>query len=105
MATLPGRAPRDQGPYGVLWNVRSGTWRRDERSGKQSESPSTHLRAHASSMAAIAYARGERAEPFSEVDWSDETNRTKKSGMEMDGTFRALSPSPCLRIFAMSFIQ
>ena len=31
--------------------------------------------------------------------------RTKKSGMEMDGTLRALSPSPCLRIFAMSLIQ
>jgi dihydroflavonol-4-reductase len=28
-----------------------------------------------SSIAAIAYGRGERAQPFSEVDWSDETNR------------------------------
>jgi dihydroflavonol-4-reductase len=27
-----------------------------------------------SSIAAIAYGRGERAQPFSEVDWSDETN-------------------------------
>ena len=32
-----------------------------------------------SSIAAIAYGRGERAEPFSEVDWTDETNRTDTS--------------------------
>ncbi len=32
-----------------------------------------------SSIAAIAYGRGERAEPFSEVDWTDETNRIDTS--------------------------
>ena len=31
--------------------------------------------------------------------------RTRKSGTEIDGTFRALSPNPCLRILAMSAIQ
>ena len=32
-----------------------------------------------SSMAAIAFGRGERAEPFTEADWSDETNRDDTS--------------------------
>ena len=32
-----------------------------------------------SSMAAIAYGRGERAEPFTEADWTDETNRDDTS--------------------------
>ena len=32
-----------------------------------------------SSIAAIAYGRGERAEPFSEADWTDETNRSDTS--------------------------
>ena len=32
-----------------------------------------------SSMAAIAYGRGERAEPFTEADWTDETNRSDTS--------------------------
>ena len=31
--------------------------------------------------------------------------RTKKSGTGKDGTLRALSPNPCLRILAMSAIQ
>ena len=32
-----------------------------------------------SSMAAIAYGRGEREEPFTEADWTDETNRDDTS--------------------------
>ena len=32
-----------------------------------------------SSIAAIAYGRGERAEPFSEADWTDEKNRSDTS--------------------------
>ncbi len=39
-----------------------------------------------SSMAAVAYGRGERAEPFSEVDWSDETNRDDTSAYERSKT-------------------
>jgi dihydroflavonol-4-reductase len=39
-----------------------------------------------SSMAAIAYGRGERAEPFSEADWTDETNRNDTSAYERSKT-------------------
>ncbi len=35
-----------------------------------------------SSIAAIAYGRGERAEPFTEADWTDETNRNDTSAYE-----------------------
>ena len=39
-----------------------------------------------SSMAAIAFGRGERAEPFSEADWTDETNRDDTSAYERSKT-------------------
>src|SRR5271166_5629711 len=39
-----------------------------------------------SSMAAIAYGRGERAEPFTEADWTDETNRNDTSAYERSKT-------------------
>jgi dihydroflavonol-4-reductase len=39
-----------------------------------------------SAMAAIAYGRGERAEPFSEADWTDETNRSDTSAYERSKT-------------------
>ena len=39
-----------------------------------------------SSMAAIAYGRGARAEPFSEADWTDETNRNDTSAYERSKT-------------------
>ena len=39
-----------------------------------------------SAMAAIAYGRGERAEPFSEADWTDETNRNDTSAYERSKT-------------------
>ena len=39
-----------------------------------------------SSTAAIAYGRGERAGPFSEADWTDETNRSDTSAYERSKT-------------------
>jgi dihydroflavonol-4-reductase len=39
-----------------------------------------------SSMAAIAYGRGERAKPFTEADWTDETNRDDTSAYERSKT-------------------
>jgi dihydroflavonol-4-reductase len=39
-----------------------------------------------SSVAAIAYGRGQRAEPFSEADWTDETNRDDTSAYERSKT-------------------
>ena len=39
-----------------------------------------------SSMAAIAYGRGERAEPFTEADWTDEANRDDTSAYERSKT-------------------
>jgi dihydroflavonol-4-reductase len=39
-----------------------------------------------SSMAAIAYGRGERPEPFTETDWTDETNRDDTSAYERSKT-------------------
>ncbi len=39
-----------------------------------------------SSMAAIAFGRGERAEPFTEADWTDETNRNDTSAYERSKT-------------------
>jgi len=39
-----------------------------------------------SAMAAIAYGRGERVEPFSEADWTDETNRNDTSAYERSKT-------------------
>jgi dihydroflavonol-4-reductase len=39
-----------------------------------------------SSVAAIAYGRGQRAEPFSEADWTDETNRNDSSAYERSKT-------------------
>jgi len=39
-----------------------------------------------SSIAAIIHGRGERAEPFSEVDWTDETNRNDTSAYERSKT-------------------
>jgi dihydroflavonol-4-reductase len=39
-----------------------------------------------SSVAAIAYGRSQRAEPFSEADWTDETNRNDTSAYERSKT-------------------
>jgi dihydroflavonol-4-reductase len=39
-----------------------------------------------SSIAAIVYGRGKRAEPFSEADWTDETNRNDTSAYERSKT-------------------
>jgi len=39
-----------------------------------------------SSTAAVAYGRGGREEPFTEADWSDETNRSDTSGYERSKT-------------------
>lgn len=39
-----------------------------------------------SSVAAIAYGRGQRAGPFSEADWTDETNRNDSSAYERSKT-------------------
>ena len=39
-----------------------------------------------SSIAAIVYGRSERAEPFSEADWTDETNRNDTSAYERSKT-------------------
>jgi dihydroflavonol-4-reductase len=39
-----------------------------------------------SSVAAIAYGRGQRAEPFSEADWTDETNHNDTSAYERSKT-------------------
>ena len=35
-----------------------------------------------SSIAAIAYGRGERTEPFTEADWTDQTNRSDTSSYD-----------------------